>query len=254
MIEAEWLACRDPMSMMKCEATRVSKRKQRLFAVACCRRIAPLMTDAGRRAVAAAEAFADGGISAAELYRAWHRVGGNSRFEYKRYAASAAYLASTAPTEEDADGSRSLVDTLPEYQRAVSRLNRGWLRCDEGRLLEALVVVCSPRDPLLAARNAFLIAQCSPQPAAARAVQTTSLRDIFGNPFQLVVFSQAWGTDTALSLARTMYEPRDFTAMPILADALQEAGCDSDDILNHCRSDGVPVRGCWAFDLVLGKS
>src|SRR5262245_1601040 len=99
MTEAEWLACEDPKPMMGCATTRASKRKRRLFAVACCRQIATIMSDAGKRAVAAAETFADGGISAAELHRAWYRVGGDSRFEYKQYAASAAYLASTAPTE-----------------------------------------------------------------------------------------------------------------------------------------------------------
>jgi len=80
------------------------------------------------------------------------------------------------------------------------------------------------------------------------------LRDIFGNPFRPVAFSSEWRTDTALTLARTMYESREFSAMPILADALQDAGCDSDDILNHCRDTAqVHVRGCWVVDLVLGK-
>ena len=50
-----------------------------------------------------------------------------------------------------------------------------------------------------------------------------------------------------------MYESRDFSAMPILADALQDAGCDNDDILNHCRDPVRHVRGCWVVDLVLGK-
>ena len=51
-----------------------------------------------------------------------------------------------------------------------------------------------------------------------------------------------------------MYESRDFSAMPILADALQDARCDSDDILNHCRDPKqVHVRGCWVADLVLWK-
>ena len=59
--------------------------------------------------------------------------------------------------------------------------------------------------------------------------------------------------DTAVALARQMYESRDFSAMPILADALQDAGCDNEDILSHCRSDGPHVRGCWVVDLVLGK-
>jgi hypothetical protein len=50
-----------------------------------------------------------------------------------------------------------------------------------------------------------------------------------------------------------MYESRDFGAMPILVDALQEAGCESEDILAHCRGPGPHVRGCWVVDLVLGK-
>jgi hypothetical protein len=50
-----------------------------------------------------------------------------------------------------------------------------------------------------------------------------------------------------------MYNRRDFTAMPILADALQDAGCDDADILTHCRGDGPHVRGCWVVDLVLDR-
>jgi hypothetical protein len=79
------------------------------------------------------------------------------------------------------------------------------------------------------------------------------LRDIFGNPFRPVAFDPAWRTDTAVSLAKQMYESRDFGVMPILADALQDAGCDSDDVLGHCRGAGPHVRGCWVVDLVLGK-
>ena len=81
------------------------------------------------------------------------------------------------------------------------------------------------------------------------------MRDLFGNPFRPVTFSPSWRTDTALSLARTMYDSRDFGAMPILADALQDVGCDSDDVLDHCRDAKQPhVRGCWVCDLVLGKA
>ncbi|MBN9120040.1 MAG: hypothetical protein J0I06_12900 [Planctomycetes bacterium] len=82
------------------------------------------------------------------------------------------------------------------------------------------------------------------------------MRDIFGNPFRPpVALDKSWRTDTALTLARTMYDSRDFRAMPILADALQDAGCDNDDILAHCRDTSLThVRGCWVVDLVLGKS
>jgi hypothetical protein len=84
--------------------------------------------------------------------------------------------------------------------------------------------------------------------------QLVLLRDIFGNPFRPVTFDPAWHTDTAVAIASGMYDSRDFSAMPILADALQDAGCENDDILNHCReANGIHVRGCWVVDLVLGK-
>jgi hypothetical protein len=80
------------------------------------------------------------------------------------------------------------------------------------------------------------------------------MRDIVGNPFRPVTFSPAWRSDTAVLLAKHMYESRDFSVMPILADALQDAGCDDDDMLNHCRDEKqIHVRGCWVVDLVLGK-
>jgi len=80
------------------------------------------------------------------------------------------------------------------------------------------------------------------------------VREVFGNPFRPVAFATDWRTDTALALARQMYEACDFSAMPILADALQDAGCDDSEILDHCRGDGPHVRGCWVVDLVLGKT
>ena len=80
------------------------------------------------------------------------------------------------------------------------------------------------------------------------------LRDVFGNPFRPVSFSPAWRTENVVLLARQMYESRDFGAMPILADALQDAGCENEEILSHCRdANQVHVRGCWVVDLVLGK-
>ncbi|MBM3982853.1 MAG: hypothetical protein FJ304_21800 [Planctomycetes bacterium] len=89
--------------------------------------------------------------------------------------------------------------------------------------------------------------------AAESARLAVVVRDIFGNPFRPIAFSPSWRTSDAVALARTMYETREFSAMPILADALQDAGCDSDDVLNHCRGEGPHVRGCWVVDMVLGK-
>ena len=82
--------------------------------------------------------------------------------------------------------------------------------------------------------------------------QADLVRDIFGNPFRPVAFDPNWRTSTAAALARTMYEAREFSAMPILADALQDAGCENADVLAHCRGLGPHVRGCWVVDGVLG--
>jgi len=80
------------------------------------------------------------------------------------------------------------------------------------------------------------------------------VRDICGNPFQAVTFDPAWRTATVVALAAGIYAERTFNSLPILADALEEAGCINADLLNHCRQPGEHVRGCWAVDLVLGKS
>ena len=63
-----------------------------------------------------------------------------------------------------------------------------------------------------------------------------------------------WRTSDVVLLARGIYAERALDRLPILADALQDAGCGNDEILGHCRGDGPHVRGCWVVDLVLGKS
>jgi hypothetical protein len=82
------------------------------------------------------------------------------------------------------------------------------------------------------------------------------LRDVFGNPFRPVAADAAWLTwlgVTLPKLARAIYGGRRFEDMPILADALEEAGCTDADILSHCRQPGAHVRGCWLLDLLLDK-
>jgi hypothetical protein len=86
-----------------------------------------------------------------------------------------------------------------------------------------------------------------------RRAQCDLLRDIFGNPFRPVVFDPKWRTEDALGLSCGIYEDRAFDRLPLLADALMDAGCDDEQVLGHCRSDGPHVRGCWVVDLVLGK-
>jgi hypothetical protein len=79
------------------------------------------------------------------------------------------------------------------------------------------------------------------------------IRDIFGNPFRPVTLDPSWPTSTVTALARQMYEARDFSAMPILADALMDTGCGDEQVLRQCRGEGSHVRGCWVVDLCLGR-
>jgi hypothetical protein len=86
----------------------------------------------------------------------------------------------------------------------------------------------------------------------AKRVQCGFIRDIF-NPFRPVTIDPTWSTLTVKHLAGAIYDDRAFERLPILADALEEAGCTNADILAHCRGPGPHVRGCWVVDLVLGK-
>jgi hypothetical protein len=79
-------------------------------------------------------------------------------------------------------------------------------------------------------------------------------REQFGNPFASPDWHPDWFTSTVRALAGHIYAAREFGAMPILADALQDAGCDDNRILDHCRGNKAHVRGCWVLDAILGKA
>lgn len=83
--------------------------------------------------------------------------------------------------------------------------------------------------------------------------QSPILRDIFVNPFRPVTFDPSWRTVTTISLPTGIHAERAFDRLPILADALEDAGCDAAELLSHCRGVGPHVRGCWGIDMVLGK-
>jgi hypothetical protein len=86
-----------------------------------------------------------------------------------------------------------------------------------------------------------------------QAAQAGLVRDCFGNPFRPVTLDPSWLTSTVVSLAEGIYADRAFDRLPILADALQDAGCDNPEVLDHCRAPGPHVRGCWVVDLILGN-
>jgi hypothetical protein len=83
------------------------------------------------------------------------------------------------------------------------------------------------------------------------------LRDVAGNPFTQVTVKPSWlrySEGVAVKIAQAIYDEGHFEDLPILGDALEEAGCSNDALLEHCRQPGEHVRGCWLVDLLLGKT
>ncbi|WP_439631302.1 hypothetical protein [Gemmata sp.] len=230
MTEAEWLACGEPQRLVGSRRSRITDRKARLYACACCRSMWHLLTDErSRRAVETAERFADDQADGNELTNAAVSA---------REARQAALQASNA-------GREPLGETFTHAAWAA------WVTAHE---------VLAATDALPAFLSACSLASRRPAAGLGGRAQFKSMcadifRDIFGNPFRPVTFDPAWRTSTAVAIARGMYESRNFDAMPILADALQDAGCEDEAVLTHCREASLAhVRGCWVADLVLGKS
>jgi hypothetical protein len=219
MTESEWLACDDAQPMLDYLEGKASQRKLRLFASACCRQVWRWVTDEhSQAAVEVAEQFADGAAAARQLKTAERKA-----------AVVASYLASHASV-----ATRMSEWAIRDAAAAVSHLARKRF---------------SPEGVARLTRSAIAATPDKPND------QAGLLRDLFANPFRPIVFDPAWRTETAVALARQMYESPDFSAMPILADALQDAGCECDEVLTHCRDPkGSHVRGCWVLDLALGKS
>ena len=217
MTEAEWLTCEDPREMVSFLKAQGRARKLRLGYCASARLIWQQFTDIRcRQAVEASERFADGGCKLKEL----HRARMNAEAVLDEVRRTFAYLS-------------------PQYNGAYAAQST------------------ARKDEDLARRFGFdYVSESVPdgeQRAAIVRSQHALLRDIFGNPFRPVTLDPSWLTSNVLLLAGGIYEERAFDRMPILADALQDAGCANDDVLAHCRGAGPHVRGCWVVDLLLGK-
>jgi hypothetical protein len=222
MTEAKWLAATRPYDLIyhpKCR----SERKRRLFACACARRVLHFLPDARfAEVVIGCEEYADG------------------RTDWKAVLALRKVVRTAAGDLQAAGG-------LEHQHHAAHAV--GALTAKEFMHFKMASETAGHAVGAFS-RPAFMEG-C----AAEAAEQLLLARDIFSNPFRPITFIESWRTDTAIALARTMYDSREFSAMPILADALQDAGCDNEDVLNHCRDPRqIHIRGCWVVDLVLGKS
>jgi hypothetical protein len=220
MTEAEWLGSSYPDSMLEFLHGRASDRKLRLFAAACCRRLWHLLEEEWScRLVELVEYCADNpeSLSGDRLFEeAWrHR----QCFENKD-PESSAYVAADMAREAAGGGAWAAAWKVVPLARRALHLCGGGSAHDEG------------------------------------VHQADLLRHIIGNPFRSIGVDPTWvwwGNRAVEGIARTIYDDRCFEDMPILADALEEAGCDNTDILTHCRQPGEHLRGCWVIDLILGK-
>jgi hypothetical protein len=192
MIESEWLSCKDPGAMLEFLRGKVSDRKLRLFACACCRNPDWMLLDRDEAAISSIEYHAD----------KWAGV------------------------------------------RSFHPANFGGLRSG---------AIWAAAESAYDAANEWVMSFGPKRGKKWKPAQAALFRDIFGNPFKPIAFDPAWRTSTVVEVAKAIYEERAFERMPVLGDALEEAGCSSPEILNHCRAEGVHVRGCFVVDGVLGK-
>jgi hypothetical protein len=215
---ARWESSPDPDLLLARRRDPGSPRRQRLLICAVARHVWAILPDEGRYAVEVAERLADGRCTEAERAAAFQAAGGDL---------SAVY------TQADCIPAKALVDGELGYYLldAVSSVT---MVADA----EGLTIPPMPRD----------------RSAAERAAVAHLIRDVYGNPYHPVAADPGWRTEAAVGLARGMYDTRDFGPMPVLADALEDAGCTQPDVLGHCRRPGPHVRGCWVVDLVLGNS
>jgi hypothetical protein len=217
--ESAWLTSTDPQAMLAFLRDRgpVSERKVRLFAVACCHRLRDLLREDVLH-------FAVGVLEEGRVHSL-----GDSEYEVLRDQLERAVYA-IPPAGDPMATARSV---------AALAVSSAFHSFGQYQPVAHFVV----QAQVAAGRNQV----------AEVALQAALLRDIVGNPFRPVPFSPGWRTEAAVALARGIYEERAFERMPVLADALEDAGCDSAEVLEHCRGDEPHVRGCWGVDAVLGK-
>ncbi len=233
MTSAEWQTTADPWQMLKFLRGRPSPRKLRLLLCAFCRQSWSLFeSERGTLAIELGEQLADGSVSRKHLRTTRRDV-------LLRLGDEMGWREEDAEFMLDRFDGFHFEDRLPEVRRAAV----------------LLIAMRALAEAVSAQHLAQVLRSIADAHAGASDVEDCHMiREVLGNSLQAVHFIAEWRTSTVTAIAQQMYDSRDFSPMPILADALQDAGCDNADLLDHCRdAEQVHVRGCWVVDAVLGK-
>jgi hypothetical protein len=240
--EAEWRACDDIDEMLRylkreAGAARSPKgrRRLRLFACGCCRQVWPLIEDPrSRRLVDLSERLADGRADPSELAEAEAAA----RAAKSEADVAAAGLSPTTHVRKVAAAISAALQTAAKEAYEAARVSSGCALCSVG--------------------GSWSINVPNPAWDSQEARQADLLRCLYGNPFRPAPRIDprwlAWHGGTVPRLAQAVYDGRVFDRLPLLADALEDAGCADPELLGHLRSGGEHARGCWAVDLILGKA
>jgi hypothetical protein len=236
MTEAAWLVCTDPPPMLEFLQGKVCVRRFRLFAVACCRRVEALIrkTKLGYRAVVTAERMADGLPITENLEDLQLRPNGEAfywidGFRQEKINNGLYDAASTA------------LFTLQDEQVFLGKI--------PARYFETYGLLDAFRSAAWAAAHWRRTNDRDPVKEAVYrrelAEQTSLARDVFGSPFRPLPSVNpdwvSWHDGAIVHIAQPVYDERRFQDLPILADALEEAGCTDPEILGHCRRQGDTI-------------
>jgi hypothetical protein len=209
-------------------AIQTKNRKWRLLTCAFVRQSWRLLTHAtGRRAVQISEKFADRNATKKELDGA---------------CLSAHKSLGCFTSIDESDWTFETMDATGAHEAAAICAN------DRDLIIGAMVVARILSHTIFGVEK-----KPRPKILAALRGQANLVRDLFGNPFRPIKAKPAWFARKGVNLAKSIYEKRAFDRTPMLADALEQAGCNNADILDHCRKPAEHVRGCWVVDLLLGK-
>jgi hypothetical protein len=221
MTEADWLNdwgradwMLTHLSDRRVPRTKAGRRKLRLFAVGCCRAVRRRLPDR----------------------RLWDAVLTAERF------------ADAAASRAELDAARTRVAELAYDSGLFGRSE------DEVRVaIDMAIASCLPQAHAAAGAMAAAMLPLAGEPGG-ETLLCRFLRCVFGNPFRPVPDARRWRTTAAVGVARGIYDDGAFDRLPILADALEDAGCADADVIAHCRNPRLAhVRGCWVVDLVLGN-